>query len=272
MNETTLPLVSIIIPYFNHGDFILEALESIIHQNYLNLEIIVIDDCSTMKLAKEVLSDYSSLKLTLIQTNSNSGPSIARNLGLAVAKGKYILPLDGDDKLGEPFLLEAVNQLERSDNLMVVYGNGQKFGSNNETIILPDFVKFEFLNYNPLFVTALIRKTAIEAVGGYDPYLSKLGLEDWDLWLSFGEMEFTFKKMNKCFLHIRVLDNSRTFTVANKNLETIFEHIYKKHWKILLKSFEIILAEKNDLSKSREYLLGKNLLNPIRKLYSFFKI
>ncbi len=272
MNESEgFPLVSIIIPYFNHGEFIHESLESISIQNYPNLEVLVIDDCSTKSSAKESLEKFNAFEIKILQTNINSGPSVARNLGIEKASGKYILPLDGDDKLGEPFIGQAVKEMEDNHSIHVVYGNGQKFGMVNETLNLPNFEKFNFLTYNPLFVTALFRKSALESVGNYDTYLSKLGLEDWDLWLSFAEMDFTFKKLDRCFLQIRVLENSRTFQVANKNIDPIFDYIYTKHKNLILKEYKLLLAQNIDLKRSREYTLGRKILAPLRKLYSLFK-
>ncbi|MBX7181816.1 MAG: glycosyltransferase family 2 protein [Bacteroidia bacterium] len=270
-DATNLPLVSIIIPYFNHGSFINETINSIKNQNYKNLEIIIIDDCSTSEEASKAVLNQSSLTIQFLKTKLNSGPSIARNIGIAASNGKYILPLDGDDKLGDPFLTDAVQFLESNLNYQVVYGNGSKFGASNEFLSIPNFEKFNFLTYNPLFVTSVIRKSALETAGLYDEYLSKLGLEDWELWLSFAELNYSFKKFEKTFLHIRVLENSRTFQVANKNLDPILEYIYKKHWKLLLDEFKLKTSQLVDIQRSREFKLGKNILLPLRLLIALFR-
>ena len=73
MNDNqTYPLVSVIIPYFNHGDFIDDAIHSILRQEYSSLEIIVIDDCSTQKdsIEKfELLNETNVIKLRTIQNH-----------------------------------------------------------------------------------------------------------------------------------------------------------------------------------------------------------
>lgn len=272
MNDTNnLPLVSIIIPYFNHGSFINETINSIKSQNYPNLEIIIIDDCSTQEEASVAVFPNDFFKIIFLKTKVNSGPSVARNIGITASKGKYILPLDGDDKLGDPFLTEAVLFLESNSNFQVVYGNGSKFGASNEFLHVPNFEKFNFLTFNPLFVTTVIRKSALESVGYYDEYLSKLGLEDWELWLSFAELNYSFKKIEKTLLNIRVLDNSRTFQVANKNLDPILEYLYKKHWKLLLDEFKLKSSQLIDFQRSREFKLGKMILLPFRTIITFFR-
>ena len=265
------PLVSVIIPYYNHGSFIDETLSSIKAQGYDEFEVIIIDDCSTDPFSKEKLNQLMDKSITLLRTVENSGPSVARNLGIAVAKGKYILPLDGDDKLDEVFLADAVSMLETNPEIMVCYGNGQLFGAKEEVLNVVDFEQFTFVSYNPLFVTALIRKEALEMVGYYDVFLSKLGLEDWDLWLGMGEKRFRFKKLQRSFLKIRVLEKSRTFEVANRNLDSIYPHIYTKHWQLLLEQYKAQAYRMTDLEKSREYKLGKLILQPIKKLAKLIK-
>ena len=93
------PLVSIIVPVFNVEKYIKESLESILSQTYSNLEVIIIDDCSTDS-TYEICSKYADKneKIKLYQTKSNKGtPSSPKNLGLKKATGEFILFVDGDD-------------------------------------------------------------------------------------------------------------------------------------------------------------------------------
>lgn len=88
------PLVSVIIPNFNYERYIAQAIESVLAQDYKEIEIIVVDDGSTDN-SIEILSEFGS-RITLIK-NSNCGASIARNFGLMSAKGELIAYLDADD-------------------------------------------------------------------------------------------------------------------------------------------------------------------------------
>lgn len=95
--------VSIIVPSYNSEDYIQDCLESILSQNNIDItyEIIIIDDCSTdstFSIIKEYEKEYAE-KIRIYQTYRNSGPGIARNIGLRENKGKWILFLDSDDKL-----------------------------------------------------------------------------------------------------------------------------------------------------------------------------
>ena len=91
------PLISIIMPSFNSSHYIGSAIESVLHQDYSNWELLVVDDCSTDSTIKVVLEFKDErIKLTSLKKNSGS-PSKPRNVGLFSAKGEYIAFLDSDD-------------------------------------------------------------------------------------------------------------------------------------------------------------------------------
>lgn len=93
-NNYAQPLVSVIIPNYNYGNYIQESIESVINQNYQNVEIIVVDDGSTDN-SVSIIKKFAK-SLTLIQ-QENSGVSAARNHGMRFAKGDFICFLDSDD-------------------------------------------------------------------------------------------------------------------------------------------------------------------------------
>jgi glycosyltransferase involved in cell wall biosynthesis len=92
-----LPLVSIIIPCYNSERFIEEAINSAINQTYKNIEVIVINDCSTDK-SLDIITSFSS-KIHIENFLVNQGVQRARNRGIELAKGEYIKFLDSDDVL-----------------------------------------------------------------------------------------------------------------------------------------------------------------------------
>ena len=89
---------SVIIPCFNSATYINRCINSLNKQKFKNFEAIFIDDCSNDETYK-ILKDYENLNnnFKVLQTNENSGPATARNLGISVARGKYICFLDSDD-------------------------------------------------------------------------------------------------------------------------------------------------------------------------------
>ena len=98
-----LSKVSIIIPVFNRQDLVASAIESVLAQTYSNIELIVVDDGSTDN-TPYVLKRYDTIKIV---TQTNSGQSIARNAGLKISSGEYVLFLDSDDHL-EPFAIKTL--------------------------------------------------------------------------------------------------------------------------------------------------------------------
>ena len=104
-------LVSVIIPCYNQGEFLDECLTSVFASSYKQIEVIVVNDGSTDNSIEIIASLNAKYNFTLID-QINSGPSIARNNGVLASKGKYILPLDADDKIGGTYIEHAVKTLE----------------------------------------------------------------------------------------------------------------------------------------------------------------
>lgn len=114
-------MVSVIIPVYNGELYIGQAIESILSQSYKNTEIIVVDDGSTDNSAK-IIKEFEQVKYIY---QPNSGPSAARNRGIAASKGKYIAFLDSDDMYREDKIEKQVRALEQDHNADVVYNDCQ---------------------------------------------------------------------------------------------------------------------------------------------------
>lgn len=112
------PKVSVVIPYYNDKKYIAETLESVSQQTYQNIEIILVDDGSTDEESVRVF-DSIQLKDGEKLHEKNAGPSKARNLGISHASGKYILPLDADDKIAPSYIEKAVVVLEKIHSVVL---------------------------------------------------------------------------------------------------------------------------------------------------------
>ena len=91
-------LISVIIPVYNNENYIDKCLDSIIKQTYHNIEIIVINDCSTDNV-EEIIMKYKNIddRIIYLKNNQNIGVGATRNIGISISKGKYIYFLDSDD-------------------------------------------------------------------------------------------------------------------------------------------------------------------------------
>ena len=96
MNTSFIPIVSIVIPTYNHAKFIGKALESVIDQTYKNWEAIVIDNNSTDDTDK-VINQYNDPRIKYLKINNDGVIAKSRNLGIKEAKGEWIAFLDSDD-------------------------------------------------------------------------------------------------------------------------------------------------------------------------------
>ena len=132
-------LVSIIVPCYNQGNYLNDSLQSVLNQTHASWECIIVDDGSTDE-TKDIASKWvekdSRFKYVY---KSNEGLCAARNSGIIIATGDYILPLDADDKISENYIKLALLEFEKNNNLKVVYCNALKFGLINEKWKLPDY-------------------------------------------------------------------------------------------------------------------------------------
>lgn len=184
------PLVSIIIPCFNSEDFISECINSILDQDYTNIEIIVIDDGSTDHTVNQ-LKKYENIHVV---QQRNQGACVARNKGLSLSKGKYVKFLDSDDLL-EPFTIGKQVQLAESlDNNTIVYGDYYLLEGNKKKYTntsLPDGGQTELLILHDILTsTPLHRKWMLDKINGFDERF-KNG-QEWNLHIRLSSEGYFF--------------------------------------------------------------------------------
>lgn len=113
-------LVSIIVPVYNAEKFLKECIESILHQSYENIELILINDGSSdssKKIIEKYMEEDDRINLTNIE---NQGAPRARNIGIELSKGKYIMFMDSDDILEKNAIKTLVNSIEKNSASMVI--------------------------------------------------------------------------------------------------------------------------------------------------------
>ncbi|QGQ94921.1 glycosyltransferase [Paenibacillus psychroresistens] len=182
------PLFSVIIPTYNRERFLGRAIKSVLQQTCKDYELIVVDDGSTDQTAKIVKSFGPRVRYVY---QKNSGPSEARNMGISLAKGKYIAFLDSDDYFLAHKLKENKTYLEAHPDCHFLYSwyYNDKFGSKRNVVRNSrsywDLNAFRFHLYRRKFTirtsTAVIQKSCFDKTGLFNSRYRYS--QDWDMWL-----------------------------------------------------------------------------------------
>ena len=179
------PLVSVVIPCFNYGQYVEEAIDSVLNQTFQDFEIIVVDGGSTDKTTITTLKSLEKQKTKIYYREGRHLVGDNRNFGIGKANGKYICCLDADDKIKSTYLEKALFLLEKY-HYDIVSTSVQCFGHSNlvwHTIAHPTLK--ELVRANHISTVAVFSKRIWEKANGYHDYgIGKDYVsEDWDLWV-----------------------------------------------------------------------------------------
>jgi len=226
--------VSVIIPTYNRADLILEALDSVFAQTYTDFEIIVVDDGSTDN-TNEILLPFSDKgKLKYIR-QSNQGASVARNRGIAEAKGNFIAFLDSDD-LFEPLKLDLqMKYYQAHPEMGLVHSGFTKFDNHGNELGYRDTSWFSGIVYPQILLywttlmamdTVIVPRKVFDSVGLFDANL--VHGEDLDMWRRIAR-KYPLGFVNQSLARIRVhegnisRENLNAAVGLTKYLEKAFE-------------------------------------------------
>lgn len=185
-NNTTNPLISVILPVYNCEAYIFEAVNSILQQTYAHFELIIIDDCSTDQTL-EICKSFQDKRLVILEKKQNSGIAHTMNLGLSVAKGKYVARMDGDD-ISLPKRFEKQLAFMEANPAVVACGTGYKIMGGTNDSVLPEgheAIKIRLLYGNCIVhPSVMVRKAELTTAAIlYDPTMEPA--EDYDFWVKF---------------------------------------------------------------------------------------
>lgn len=203
------PLVSIVIPCYNQEKYLRETVESALASTYSPIEILLVNDGSTdqsLALAHELAQKHPLIQ---VLDQPNSGVAKSRNMGIRQAKGKYILPLDGDDLISPRYIEQAVEVLENNHEVKVVYCQAEKFNeSGAKPWKLKPFSLKLLARDNMIFVAALFRKKDWEEVGGFSEDMI-MGREDWEFWIKMLKKGGKVRQLAFVGFHYRLTPTSK---------------------------------------------------------------
>jgi len=207
------PKVSIVIATFNRREALVKAIASVLSQNYRNIELVIVNDCSTDDTRTYLESLSNDPRFNIIHNELNSGLQKSLNIGINEAKGLYIARLDDDDIwTDEDKLNKQVNFLETNSDFGLV-GTAYRIGDEEFANPESDFeIRKQILFRCPFrHSTVMFRKRLWQECGTYNEALKYS--EDWDLWLKMG-MKAKFANICDVTVEISEGDNltSQYFT------------------------------------------------------------
>ncbi len=229
MSQETNTIISVIIPFFNMGDYLPETLKSVLAQNTkYPYEIIVVDDGSTESYSQDLLKNLNANSIRLIH-QENRGLAAARNAGIRAAKGKFICCIDSDDLYQSDFIEKTVNILIAEPEIGFVTSYYRLFDEEDETVANSSCKFPELLIENRAMVSAMFRKEAWEKVGGYDENLP--AMQDWEFWISLIEIGYKAHIIPEILFFYRVRSDSMYQHTRQPNrFSGIYRQIVQKHY------------------------------------------
>ena len=208
------PLVSVVIPSYNHENFVQDSIQSVIDQTYQNIELIIIDDGSKDNSIVKIREMIELCKRRFVRfefrSRDNKGLSSTLNEALDWCKGDFYSPIASDDMMLSNKILDQVELLIRNSEVVGVFGAVQKINEKNEKldeIRQPDKIfEFDDLIYTEHFLpapTQMLRLNALKEIGGY---IEGMIIEDWYIYLKILEKgnKILYKDDLYCYYRIHV--------------------------------------------------------------------
>ena len=221
-------LVSICIPMYNHARTIRETLLSALYQSYDNIEVIVVDDCSTDK-SMEIVSTFHDPRLRVYKNEKNLGMVGNWNKVLSLAKGEFTLILHGDDRLYITSIEKKVAFMNQGNNIMLAISASMVINRKNEVLMerhpfrgtrIMNGKKMAKYSYRTKNIygepgNVLFRTSVAKKLGGFAD--NTVYATDWDLWLRLsclGRVAYS----NEVLMEYRITETNVTSKTDTKRM------------------------------------------------------
>lgn len=242
----TIPAVSVVIPTYRREQLIEETLASVFGQSFRDFEVIVVNDGSpdATRARLQPLADAGRIRYF---EQPNSGLSAARNRGIDLARGEFVMLLDDDDLLPPDKLLWQVELLRQCPQAVLCYGYGESFGLAQNYRVPATAgphgrVHNEVLGGNPILSPGqvLLRTEVVRKLGKFDLSLAKV--EDWDMWIRLSAVgEFVYE--HRCSLHYRIHGDNMSQNTDGMfacGLQVLHKHLgrtpFNRRWRLWLQA------------------------------------
>lgn len=224
-------LVSIIVPCYNTGVFLPEALQSVFDSGFDRYEVLVVNDGSSEFETLDILSSLKHPKVEIVH-QENEGLAAARNYGVSLSKGEILLFLDSDNRVRPEYFELAIPIFESDKSVGVVYGLPHFFGETNNHIPRFNTRPYSFdalLAGNYIDACSFVRRSTFEEVGGFHIHPDLMGWDDADLWIRISLTSWKFHFLNSIVFDYRVREDSMMGKVDSDKRERMLKYLGAKH-------------------------------------------
>ena len=225
------PLAAVIIPCYNYGEYLAEAIDSARTQTLKNAEIVVVDDGSTDSATVRLLDDLQNDQMLVVIRQKNAGLSAARNAGIRATDARYICCLDADDRMERTYLEKMVTFLEVRQDAAMAYPLVALFGDEQGIWRTQEIRPRDLLDHNTIPAAAVFRRDVWAAVGGFDETM-RIGYEDWEFWLRVASHGFSGIFLEEPLIEHRRHGMTMTHAAKRHHLE-IATQIRERHRDVL---------------------------------------
>lgn len=245
-----MPKVSVIISCYNHGRFLDEAVDSVLAQTFQDFEVIIVNDGSTDEFTNKLLATYHKPKARVLNQTNHGLPG-ARNNGIKVSSGEYIVCLDADDYLHPEFLAKTIPILDADHGHQYgfVMTWVQLFGDMNFVWETSEYDPYIVGMRNGMHPAAPFRKECWDKVGGFREHMT-FGFEDWDFWIAIAALGYKWGTVKEPLIYYRKRAGSM-LTESNKKRQEIFRQIIRNNEEYYRKNFEEIIVRGVDFFYSK---------------------
>ncbi|MEZ5175704.1 MAG: glycosyltransferase [Acidimicrobiia bacterium] len=267
------PRTSVIIPCFNQGPFIRQALISVFSQTDGDLDAIIVDDGSTEQATIDILSSLD-LPRVRVMRQPNRGLPAARNTGIAATDAEFVVTLDADDMLTPSYVHTLVGALETHPEAGYAHCWAELFGDFEAIWATRRPNPYQLMLTNSVVGCVLMRRHVWAAVGGYDESL-RSGNEDWDLWIRLGaagwhgtripEPLFRYRKHGVSMSVDTESDHATALSALTGRLPDLYARSHlaevKKKWYPLVSilSTEPIEAPSSDIGSDVQFVVASTV-------------
>jgi glycosyltransferase involved in cell wall biosynthesis len=246
------PRVAVIIPCFNDGELVREAVGSVREEE--PVEVAIVDDGSSDPLTLRVLDELEAAGATVVH-QQNAGVPAARTAGLRASSAPYVFPLDADDQAVPGTLAKMADLLDSRPDVAVTFGDYEEFGAHEAVRVVPDWLDpYRVAFANEYAISALFRREALERIGGWEVAGRDIrGYEDWHVWMALAENGEKGVHVGAGSLgYRRRIHGSRLLSQARRRHRELYRSLRELHPRLFAELREH--RRRSDLSRPRKLL------------------